>query len=162
MLFFSSYAPLGVIMCVMSFTHNRSLSVVFLSVSILSVFSLWYYLKMTLAFEPIPLTTSDVKRTDGDTMSYIASYLIPFVAAPFQLTEQSIGLFLFFLVIAILYVNSGMIHINPTLNFLGWRIYEITSEDGKEYSIITKRRLCKKESLKVVNIAEDVFVEIER
>lgn len=162
MMFLSSYAPLGLIMCVMSFKVNFSLSMIFLGISVASVAVLAFYLAQLRTMEPVNMKTVDVRRGDGETMSYIVTYLIPFMLETFEPSLKSAGLLLFFFVIAILYVNSGMLHINPTMNLLGWHIYGTTGESGQEYCIITERRLRKQQELKVISIAEDVFVEIEK
>jgi hypothetical protein len=93
-------------------------------------------------------------------MSYIASYLIPFVALPFSGWQQGIALLILIVVLGIVYVNSNMIHINPMLNLLGYHLYEITVEDSKEtYSLITRRRMGRGETLHLIDIGEGIFLE---
>jgi hypothetical protein len=82
-----------------------------------------------------------VRRRDGEAMSYIVTYLLPFLAVPFGNFEQAVSMGIFFLVLAVLYVNSDMIHINPMLNLLGFHIYEIELKNGEIHSIITRRRV---------------------
>jgi hypothetical protein len=92
-------------------------------------------------------------------MSYIVTYIIPFLAVPFNGWEQGIALLIFFLVLCILYVNSNMVHINPMLNLAGYRLYEITLDDGAVHSLITRRRIVRGESLSVIKLGEDILME---
>ena len=46
--------------------------------------------------------------------------------------------------LAILYVHSNMIHINPMLNLFGYHLYEITLVEGETYALLTGRRISRK------------------
>ncbi len=73
-------------------------------------------------------------------MSYIVTYIIPFLSVAFSDWQQAVALAVFFIILGFLYVNSDMIHINPTLNFFLYRLYEVTLEDGSTYSLIARSR----------------------
>lgn len=92
-------------------------------------------------------------------MSYIASYVIPFLAVPFNGLEQALSLIIFFIVLGVIYVNSNMIHINPMLNIIGYTLYDVTLESGSTHSLITRRHIVRGESLSVVKIGEDILME---
>ena len=92
-------------------------------------------------------------------MSYIVTYVIPFMAVPFSDWQQGMALSIFFVVLGILYVNSNMIHINPMLNLGRYHLYEVTLEDGGMHSLITHQRVARGQSLSVIKIGEDILLE---
>ncbi len=56
---------------------------------------------------------------DGDVMSYIVTYLLPFLAVKLNDPTDLISIGIVFIVIGLLYVNSNMIHTNPVINIGG-------------------------------------------
>lgn len=95
-------------------------------------------------------------------MSYVVTYLLPFLGAPFVTVEQGIGLAIFFAVLAVLYINSDMIHINPTLNLVGFHIYEVELANGEIQSLIARRRPRRGQRIAVVETAEGVLLEVKK
>jgi len=139
MLFLSSYAPLFVIIAVRSWSTNRHLAVGLGILAVLSVVVLFAFLHTVRTLSVTKMKVASVRSRDGDVMSYIVTYLLPFLAVkPDDLTDvMSQGIF--FLVIGILYVNSHMIYANPILNIVGYHIFEIEDVEGKVSSLICNR-----------------------
>lgn len=138
--------------------HRRVASAILL-VGLISLCGMLAYLLKANEIAPIQVKVVGLQRCDGEAISYIVSYIIPFLAVPFNGWEQGIALLIFFLVVCFLYVNSNMIHINPTLNLIGYHIYEITLEDGGIHSLITRRRIKRGAILRVNTVAENVYLE---
>ena len=92
-------------------------------------------------------------------MGYIVGYIMPFLAIAFSDWQQVAALVVFFVILGFLYVNSDMIHINPTLNLLGYRLYEVTLEDRSTYSLITRHRMQRDTTLQLVRIGDDILFE---
>ncbi|HFD87403.1 MAG TPA: hypothetical protein ENJ35_06990 [Gammaproteobacteria bacterium] len=92
-------------------------------------------------------------------MSYIVTYLLPFIALPSGDLASGISLGIFLIVLAILYVNSDMLHINPMLNLAGWHIYEVTLEKGEIFTLIAKVRVRKDMDLKVTQMGDWIYLE---
>ncbi len=72
-------------------------------------------------------------------MAYIVSYVIPFIDLPFDDWKATISSLIFFLMLMIIYINSHMIHINPTLNVMGFHLLEVET-GGEVHSLITRKR----------------------
>ena len=101
-----------------------------------------------------------MQRRDADVMSYVASYLIPFVAFPFGSWQQTVALLLFIGVLGIVYVNSNMIQVNPMLNLFGYHLYEITVEKSQvPHSFITHNRVALGSVIHVIDIGDGIFLE---
>ncbi|MBX7244072.1 MAG: hypothetical protein K1X53_01155 [Candidatus Sumerlaeaceae bacterium] len=100
-----------------------------------------------------------VIRRDGEAMSYIASYVLPFLAVPTGKLADGICLAVFLLVLVILYIHSDMLHVNPMLNLAGWHIYEVTTNTGETRALISRRRIKNGSVAKVMQVGEDIMME---
>jgi hypothetical protein len=97
-------------------------------------------------------------------MGYIASYIVPFVTFPLNGWQQETALLVFLFILGIIYVNSeDMWRINPTLNLMGFRLYEITLDQGKEsYALITRRHLKHEETASLISISDGLYLDRRR
>ncbi len=160
-LFISSYFPLMLIFGVL--LHNKypywALAVLVVAVS--SLILAWGYLRWCrnhLAVSHDRLT--DYQKRDTEVLSYIASYLIPFVTFPFDTLEQVVGLIIFVVVLLILYVNTNMIYVNPMLNFVGYHLYEVNIEHStSSHYYIARKRVTRDSEIQFVRLSDDVFLE---
>ncbi len=100
---------------------------------ILSIFSLW---GCKLLFSNLKknidngenIILKDIKNRNGESIGYIATYIIPFVFQNFN-SYYEIFAFLFLMVIIYrIYVNSNLLLINPILSFK-YSIFEIEYEE---------------------------------
>ena len=159
LLFISSYFPLSLIFFILFVAKHCWVSLSILLVGVIGLFGMVIYLQTANGIAPIQVKVVGVQRCDGEAISYIVSYVIPFLAIPFNGWQQGIALSIFFLVTGILYINSNMIHINPMLNLIGYHVYEITLEDSGVYSLIARRRIKRGEVLRIITLAEHIFLE---
>src|SRR5437879_2353271 len=113
LLFLSSYFPLALIFFVLFVGSHRWLAILILSVGAVGLVGMNAYLRVAQHLAPIQIRVAGLQRLDAEAMSYIVTYVIPFLAIPFSDWEQGLALSIFFVVLGILYVNSNMIHINP-------------------------------------------------
>lgn len=159
LLFLSSYFPLAVILAILFFEKNVWLAVAFLVAGSIGVIGLMIYLSIAQRISPIQVTVKGYQRKDSEAMSYILSYLIPFVVTPSDEWHKAVSLGLFFVVLGLVYVNTNMTHVNPMLNIFGYRIYEASLEDGSIHALITKRRIKRGHTVSVIEVDDDVLLE---
>jgi len=160
LLFLSSYFPLTSIFFVLFIDKNRLAAFFILFVGLIGLIGMCiYFLCTAQRIGPELIRVDSIQRRDGEAMSYIVSYVIPFLAVPFSGWKQGIALAIFFMVLGILYVNSNMIHINPMLNLMGYYLYEVTIENGSVLFIITRSRIGRGDSLSVIDIGENIRLE---
>jgi hypothetical protein len=108
----------------------------------------------------IPIKAVSIVSKDGEAMSYIVTYILPFLEVDLGNVNDSLALVLVFFVIAILYVSSNLIHTNPVLNLSGYHIFEIEDESGKASTLISKRSyFSPNSSLNVVTLGDYVVLE---
>ena len=161
LLFVSSYFPMAfMFFWVLVFTH-RWAAIVILSLAVLGLVTLGLWLKFANGLAPTRVNVTQIQRKDTDTVSYIATYVLPFLTIPFSDLQQGLILTTFFLMVGVLYMNSNMIHINPMLNLTGFHIYEMILSDGRTCSIISKNVVRRGAELSVIAIGDDLYLEKE-
>ena len=159
-LFFSSYAPLFLIIAMRGWRDSRYFAVALVAVSLASVIVLFLFLRIARKLAADRIKVDSVASRDGDSMSYIVTYLLPFLAVKLNdVTDvESLGIVL--LVIAVLYVNSNMIYTNPVLNIAGYHIFEIHDADGKTSALISRHTYIRTDSdIDVISLGDYVVLE---
>jgi hypothetical protein len=122
-LFLSSYSPALLILAVRSFHHSAPLFWGSLVVATLSAGAFLLFVFVGHKGGPFRAKVDDVEPQDAELAAYVATYLLPFVIV-FGATIQDVialGMFLFF--IGLLWVNSGMVYLNPLLALIGYHVY---------------------------------------
>lgn len=158
-LFLSSYIPLWVIFAIITMRTMWWVAIAFAVLAALSFFGTVIFLCVAQRFEGIEMAVGVIRRKDSDTMSYIASYIIPFAATSFNKMEQVAALGVFLVVLCAVYISSNMIHINPLLSLMGYNLYEIEDPDGNPYSLVSRRNLRRNDTVKAIDLATDIFLE---
>jgi hypothetical protein len=163
-LFVSSYFPLSVILFLLYLRDYPIVAYAALVVGLLGLlFMSVYFFGYVPRVAPHLETVRERYAHGGEVMGYIASYVVPFVSFPLGGWQQIAALLIFLVMLGIIYVNSeDMLRINPTLNLLGYRLYEVSLEQGyadETYALITRRRVKRGDTLKLVTIENGIFVE---
>jgi hypothetical protein len=159
LLFVSSYFPLTCIFAILYFRQHRVFAMSMFLVGTGALVALLVFLRLARRFSGLRIQAAEVRREDGEAMSYLVTYVVPFLALPSDNWEHGAALAVFFVVLGVLYVNSNMIHVNPSLNVFGFRLYEITTDDGDAHALISRRRLRRSQSLEVTRLGDDLFLE---
>lgn len=161
LLFISSYAPL---LCILSFKYwgnlNNIPSFTLLGVSFISVSALIYQVKVWS--KRIGSNTSvitSIQRKDSEVMSYIVSYIFPYLSVNFSNFAEVMAFIPLYLVIGIVFVSSGLIHVNPMLNIFGYHIFEVETAGGLKTNIITNKRITVGKHVQLHRINDDIHVE---
>lgn len=131
------------------------------AVGILGLGGIVVYLRVAKRLNTMSVTIQSVSRRDGEAMSYIVSYLLPFIALPSSDVASSVSLGVFLIVLVVLYMNSDMMHINPMLNLGGWHVYEIALSDGETRTLISKKRARKGREAQAIQMGDDILLEID-
>lgn len=160
-LFLTAYYPLWLILTARAFdAFGLNAAAVVLALATVPLVLVALYLRYVQRKNPLPARAiQKVTRKDGEAMSYLITYVFPFVAFG---AGDYIGVFSFvviLLVVMLLYMNSDMLHINPMLNLARWHIYELEMTDGEVVSLITRRRLRRGDMLHGVKMADEIYME---
>src|ERR1035437_6875706 len=117
-LFLSSYAPLLVILAVRDSFRSAIVGATLVLAAVISVAMLFWHLRHASQLGTDIIEIDNVVSKDSEAMSYIVTYLLPFLDLHFNDWATAASLLILFVTIGLLYVNSSMIHINPMLNLV--------------------------------------------
>jgi hypothetical protein len=160
LLFSSSYSPLFVILGILNSFGNQMVSLSLFATAILSFLFLLFFLRYERRFVSHNVTVAHVSPRDADTMSYIVTYLLPFISVSFNDLRNAIALCILLAVVAVLYIRSNLIYVNPILNLLGYHLFEVESKEGKVSALICKRDYLRVPSeISVISIGDYAMLE---
>lgn len=157
LLFLSAYSPLMLILAVLLIDRYWLVPVALCLISLVSVLAMFSIVHSFRSDAALPLQINGLQRRDDQVVSYLVSYIIPFLAVPFDGIQKGVGLAIFFLILGILHIRLNLIYVNPVLALAGYRLYEVTSEGGGTHSLITKQRVVLGDALSVVKVGEDLL-----
>jgi len=161
MLFASSYFPLMLIFGIFLLRTYLYWAIGTFTLGILSLLIVFFFIRWRKNKGGVSQAKiTGVDKRDENVMSYIASYIIPFVTFPLETWEQFSALLVFIIVLATLYINSNMIYINPMFNLVGYHLYEINIEsDTMPHYLIARQAIKPNQMLYFVEISTNVYME---
>jgi hypothetical protein len=155
-LFLCSYAPLFAILAIRF--RNTWLALACGAFAALGVSAgasvLWRYRSVTAA----SLTMRRIEDRGGEVAGYLATYLLPFVTVTEPGWRDVLGYALFLVIIAVVYVRSGLVQINPTLYLFGWRLFAVDIGDGWSGYLLSRRPIGRGEQVEGVRMTERLFI----
>ena len=77
---------------------------------------LFLYIARARRLSPTTVETTSVQPKSGEVMSYVVTYLIPFLDFDLGKTEDMVALLILLVVLAVIYINSNMVTVNPVLS----------------------------------------------
>lgn len=109
------------------------------------------------------MVVKDHSSKDGDSMSYIVTYLVPFLDIKFDQLENVIALAIILLVLGILYVSSNMIYTNPVLNLFSYHIFDVRTDEDRPLMLITRSSFLKSNgTIRIVSLGDYAAVEVKK
>jgi hypothetical protein len=148
-LFLNSYTPLGIMYLIGDysdlkypfFTHPIFSAILSFCIVVLWIILFLFIRHFKKAEDRQNVKTINVRNLDNEILSYIFTYIIPFLSFPADKTIPMSLILLF--VIGILYIKSDMIGINPILSICGYHLIKVeftndTWETSKESIVISK------------------------
>src|SRR5947209_3878516 len=107
MLFISSYAPLALILFILTLQASWRVALVILAVGLIGILWLLIFLRVQQRKQPFMGVIAQAQQRDGEIMGYIATYIVPFVTLPFDNWYRAIAFLVLLVTIGFLYVNSN-------------------------------------------------------
>lgn len=138
-LFLSSYSPLLVILAMRAWNTNRTLAAFFGTLALVSLVFLSLFLRKARAISPELVKVEGVSSMASETLSYVVTYLFPFLGVDYSDTLGLLSLAILFMVLAVIYVRANLIHVNPLLLMVGVQVFRIRTGSGKEIAVLTRR-----------------------
>lgn len=160
LLFVSSYFPAFAIVCILYWPKNRLVSFIAIGTGLLGLIALALSMLFLSSLQSLPIIPNRWRRQDTETMTYVVSYVIPFLVGGLKGTESAIAFGIFFVVIGILYANSNMVHINPMLNLVGFHLYQVEPKDSQSIILISRRGILPGYAINAVSAGNDIYLEV--
>lgn len=161
LLFISSYFPLLLIVFLERLDAQPTLAWSALGIGFAGILGIGIYLLALRRLQPVTVNVTAVSRKDAEVMSYVMTYVIKFLAIPWDKPHQVASLGIFFVALGVLYVSNNFIHVNPTLNMLGFRLYEIEDSAGLTYSLLTRGRVLRGQPVRARRAGGDILIEVQ-
>jgi len=106
------------------------------------------------------VTICDVKNKNSESISYIATYIIPFAFLNLSELFDLFSILFLILIIYRIYINSSLILINPVLN-IKYALYEIEYVENKNkragFVISKDKYLQESEKIKIYEIGHKMY-----
>lgn len=150
---FSAAAPLAIVFVLIWYLEKKTilLPVICLGISLIIIgifFDSFIYGKRNLS--PISVNIINIKPNDHWVFGYVITYLFPLASTVLTDFDYRISIIIVaILIVVIPLVNS--ISPNPLLFIVGYHFYLIETENGVTYLLMSKRKLCNKNQVKLVN-----------
>ena len=181
-MFVSSYLPLFILIIVRQVSENiesfhwagfsgegvKTLVLKFglsIILTIVSLVGLIGYLQTLGNIEEVakngfPVKVKDVKNKNGESIGYIATYIIPFLFQSFNGWFECLSVLFLMAIIYRIYINSSLLLINPILSFR-FAIYEIEyieNDKTKNGLIISRDKYLQDDAdIKIYEIGHKLF-----
>ena len=159
LLFISAYTPLFVILLIKNFDYSQIIFWVIITLLILADVVLLIIFKISKQWTNQEIKINDYTNRTSDALNYVIAYVIAFLAFNINLWQDIASLIILLIVTFVIYINSNLIFVNPLLNLLGYKFYEVTNDYGNKTIIITKKEVIKGKILKVKNFDKMIYLE---
>lgn len=132
--------------------------------SIATIIGLWSYIKLSLATSnssDIPLTAINVEPVNQESMSFLATYVIPTACLDFSGTKQVIISLSIIIMLGILYARTDMFYANPSLTILGFNTYKCSGrfKHGQKDKIILicRGKISENQKIAYIKLDEKIY-----
>ena len=161
----TSLAPILLAYCVNAYSNSNYLACYFYAISGVGFCAICllvlYFCKRQLPIQKLNVTK--VKSVDKQALAFLVIYLVPLFsdnALDFQ-SHPVLAAYVLLIVGLVVY-HSNAFTFNPILALMWYHFYEVETDDGMTYLLIS-RQLIRKQSneYKVVEIADYMFMDRE-
>lgn len=138
----SAFAPLVAVLALVRMDQLGWIGWVILGVCVAAVLLLALVLAGVAKLQERTVVSTSVRHADERVIAFTSSYLVPVVVAAFappELTTLAATLVLL-AVLVVIYVRAGLYHLNPTLAVIGFRLYEVTVDNGTVVMLLSRAR----------------------
>lgn len=133
-------------------------SISFLLLIVVSISLYFIFFNIILTSSPEKFSISEVKSNNVEHLSYLATYILPFVGLKFDSWQSILATVSLFYVLGHIYIKTNMILTNPTLTFFRYDISNVIDSNGKAKLIIHKGELTKNKELDLIPLIENIYI----
>jgi len=177
LLFVISYSPLYLILFFQNINDNiyipktnqfigikevlrlNVISLSFISLIVISITLYFIFFNLVLKSSTEKYTIKEIKSNSVEHLSYLATYILPFVGLKFDSWQSVLATISLFYVLGHIYIKTNMILTNPTLTFFRYSISTIIDSNDKIKLIIHKGDLIINRELDFVPLIQNIFIQ---
>jgi len=138
---------------------NNIVPIFLVGFSILLVIYFLIYSKLSLRPKGNPIfKIKSIKPQHKEYVTYLGSYILPFVALETKTVFDMIAVTFMFLTIGFIFSKTNLIYTNPTLAFFGYDIYELETDKGEIYDCISKDTFIANEQPRGIKLGDKTFI----
>lgn len=158
----SAFAPLVAVLSLVSMTQLGWAGWVILGGCIVSILFLALVLVSVAKVQERTVVSTTVRHADERVIAFASSYVMPVAVAAFAPQEFTtlVATLVMLVLMMVIYVRADLYHLNPTLAVVGFRLYEVTVENGTVVMLLTRaRHLPQRGSVRGRYLSENVVVQ---
>ena len=148
------------IFCFLKYFGAATILIALSLIGILGLIILLKNINRRLENNPETITVLDIENKNSESVSYLFTYVIPFVFQDLSLLDNVVPVFILFIVTFCIYMHSSLILINPTISFW-YNLYSIEYSEGsftKRAMILTREKyLEEKDKVQIKKIGHKLF-----
>lgn len=161
-LFGSSFAPLFGLFGLLDSFGTGAPSLICYGIALAGALGLYVFMRSVRNMASITTSVASVTARDQDIIGYVVTYLLPFVALATATWRERAALIIFIVLVAVLYLQAGLLYVNPLLALARYRLFEADLGTGHSVIIITRRRyIAPGTSVELRTVSESLYVEAE-
>jgi hypothetical protein len=122
-----------------------------------TIFYLRFNYKIEKAAPTLPKTVSKIQDLYFENLTFLITYIIPFVGFNLNVNRNRLTLVLMLVLIGWFYVKANMFYTNPSLAVLGYQIYRVDTAENSNMIVIVKGRIHKDDSIYSRKIDENIY-----
>ena len=137
---------------------NNTISIICI-IFIFSCFKFFYEFRHNhKGTRQLPVTIKKIKDINSDYLSFLTTYVIPFVFIDFNSKRQIVIFIILLITIGSIYVKTNLFYSNPTLALLGYHIYEVETDRSDVCgTLISLEKLEVGSSIGYIRLNKNVF-----
>lgn len=104
--------------------------------------------------EKLPITITKAKSADKEVIGFFAAYALPLLFRGHAVPDIGAWVIAILMLIFVLWTTHAL-QVNPVLGLFGYHFYEVETENGISYLMITDRKINNIQSIKnVIQLSE--------
>lgn len=137
----SAFAPLVLIVAVLRVRDLGPWGWVLIGLSVVAMLLLVAVLRTAARIQAHAAQTTTVRRADERVLGFTGSYLVPAVVVLFGGEDwiTAVATAVLVVLLAVIYVRGGLYHLNPVLALAGFRLYEVTEQNGRVTMLLSRK-----------------------
>lgn len=158
----SAFAPLVAVLTLVRIDQLRVLGWGILSACVLAVVFLAVVLRSVARIQERTVVSNSVRPADERMLAFTSSYVMPVVVAVFAppQIQTLVATLVLLALMMVIYVRAGLYHLNPMLAIIGFRLYEVTAENGTVVMVLTRaKHIPQRGNLQVRYLSESVAIQ---